>query len=249
MKIIISPAKKMRVDPDTLPVSGLPRFLDRTEILMKKIQSLGRGEARALWKCSDKLAELNYRRFREMQLDKNLTPAVLAYEGLQYQYMAPAVLSGKALEYLGEHLRILSGFYGVLAPFEGVVPYRLEMQARLPVGACRDLYEFWGGRIYEGLRDTDRLILNLASREYAKALEPYLQPEDRFVTLEFAELADGRPKQKGTFAKMARGEMVRFLAENQVTDLERIKEFHGLGLAYAETFSGKNKMVFLRRTA
>lgn len=246
MKIMISPAKKMRTDPDTLPVSGLPRFLDKTEILMCAVQELDYARAKALWKCSDHLAELNFQRFREMDLCRGLTPAVLAYEGLQYQHMAPGVLTDRALGYLGEHLRILSGFYGVLAPFEGVVPYRLEMQAPLRAGGKRDLYEFWGRQIYEALLDPDRQIINLASREYAKAVEPYLSPGDRFLTLEFGELEKGKLKQKGTFAKMARGEMVRFLAENQVEDPEEIKTFRGLGLAYREELSDESRFCFTK---
>lgn len=201
MKIIISPAKKMNVDPDTLPVSGLPRFLDRTERLMKKIQSLSYGEAKALWRCNDSLAELNYRRFQEMDLEKNLTPAALSYEGLQYQHMAPRVLTESALKYISGRLRILSGFYGILAPFEGVVPYRLEMQARLSVDESGDLYNFWGNRIYSALLDEDRTVVNLASKEYSRAVEKYLTEGDRFITVEFGEFSDGRLKQNGNLCE------------------------------------------------
>ena len=171
MKIIISPAKKMNVDTDTYGVTGLPVFLEDTKILMKEIQKLSFSDAQALWKCNDKLAELNYARFQEMDLERNLTPAVLTYEGLQYQHMAPEVFSEGALTYIEENLRILSGFYGVLKPFDGVTPYRLEMQAKLSVHGKKDLYDFWGERLYRELTDGDHLILNLASKEYAKAVE------------------------------------------------------------------------------
>ena len=120
----------MNVDTDTLASAGMPAFLEQTGKLLEWMRALSREEAQALWKCNDKIAEQNYQRFQEMELSKNLTPAIIAYEGIQYQYMAPAVFGGTESEYVQEHLRILSGFYGVLKPFDGVVPYRLEMQAK-----------------------------------------------------------------------------------------------------------------------
>lgn len=245
MKIIISPAKKMNVDTDTYRVEGLPVFLEDTKILMKEIQKLGFSDAQSLWKCNDKLAELNYFRFQEMDLERNLTPAVLTYEGLQYQHMAPEVFSEGALTYIQKNLRILSGFYGVLKPFDGVTPYRLEMQAKLSVQGKKDLYDFWGERLYRELTDGDHLILNLASKEYAKAVEKYLTPEDRFITVEFGERKDGKVKQKATLAKMARGEMVRFMAENNIQDPEEIKAFHELGFSFEGMLSDEKKIVFI----
>ena len=109
-----------------------------------------------------------------MDLKTGLTPAVLAYEGIQYQNLAPQVMTMEQLDYLQEHLRILSGLYGVVRPLDGVAPYRLEMQAKLAVDGARDLYAFWGGRLYEALEE-DALIVNLASEEYAKAVRPYVQ--------------------------------------------------------------------------
>ena len=148
---------------------------------------------------------------------------------------------------MGEHLRILSGFYGLLRPFDGVVPYRLEMQAQLVVGTYRDLYAFWGARLYQSLTKEDRVIINLASREYSQCIEKYITPEDEFITVEFGELADGKVRQKGTLAKMARGEMVRFLAENNICRPEGMKEFHGLGFSYCSDLSDTEKYVFLKR--
>lgn len=244
MKIIISPAKKMVVDTDIFPVLQMPVFLEKTEKLKQAVQKLSYEEAKELWKCNDKLAQLNYTRFREMNLEKNLTPAILAYEGLQYQHIAPKVLTGKALGYLQEHLRILSGFYGILCPFDGVVPYRLEMQAKLIVENSRNLYEFWDSEIYHALHNEDHLFINLASKEYSMAVLPYLQPEDQFVTVEFGELIDGKLKQKGTFAKIARGEMVRFIGENQINSMESLKEFQEMGLRYVPELSNDSKMSF-----
>ena len=243
MKIIISPAKKMNVDTDTLAPSGLPVFLEETEQLMEWMRRLSLAEAKALWKCNDRIAEQNYRRFQEMDLRRNLTPAVIAYEGIQYQYMAPAVFGGAETEYIQEHLRILSGFYGVLKPFDGVVPYRLEMQAK--ASEAGDLYRFWGEKLYR--EAADEVMLNLASKEYSRCIEKYLRPENLFLTVTFGELIGGKVKQKGTFAKMARGEMVRYLAENQVEEPQGIKGFDRLDYHFAEELSTETEYVFLKQ--
>ena len=135
------------------------------------IRALSYEEAKDLWRCNDKIAALNYERFQKMNLLKALTPALIAYEGIQYQYMAPEVFTQKEWDYVQEHLRILSGFYGVLKPLDGVVPYRLEMQAKACAGRTGNLYEFWGDKLYREIDDGDRIILNLASKEYFKCIE------------------------------------------------------------------------------
>ena len=129
MQIIISPAKKMRTDTDSFIWKDLPVFLSRTEVIFTELKKLSYEELKALWKCNDKIAAQNVERLQTLDLHKALTPAVMAYEGIQYQYMAPGVFSQEELAYVQDHLRILSGFYGLLRPFDGVIPYRLEMQA------------------------------------------------------------------------------------------------------------------------
>ncbi len=235
----------MNEDTDSIEVTGMPGFINDAIILMHEMQSLSLSEGKALWKCNDKLAELNYKRYKDMALMRRLTPAVIAYEGLQYQHMAPKVLTTRALSYLSDHLRILSGFYGVLKPFDGVTPYRLEMQAKLSVNDCKDLYDFWGDRLYHSLVDDDRIILNLASKEYSQCIEKYITPKDRFITIEFGELVEGKVKQKGTISKMARGDMVRFMAENNISDLNGLKDFQELGFAYSKELSSNSKYVFI----
>lgn len=246
MKIIISPAKKMNIDTDIYPVNGMPQFMKKTTKLKEYMQSLSYAEAKKLWNCNDKIAELNFGRFRDMDLRKNLTAAIVSYEGIQYQYMAPSVFTEDALKYIEEHLRILSGFYGVLKPFDGVVPYRLEMQAKAEIAKAKNLYEFWSDTLYKAVVDEDRIIVNLASKEYSKCIEAYLQPKDVFLTCVFGEWKDGRVIQKGTQAKMARGEMVRFMAENGICTLEEIKKFEGLGYCFREELSSDREYVFIK---
>lgn len=246
MRMIISPAKKMNVDEDALPYQDLPIFLDRTAQIMRWVQSLKLEEAKALWGCNDKLAQLNYERFRDMRLDHNLTPAILSYEGIQYQYMAPAVFETSMLAYIQENLRILSGFYGVLKPMDGVTPYRLEMQAKTVIDGIDGLYDFWGSSLYEEVVDDSHVIVNLASKEYSRCIDPYLQPEDRFITCVFGELSGGKVVQKGVYAKMARGEMVRFMAEKRLSDVEEMKSFDRLGYQFCEERSTESALVFMK---
>ena len=246
MRIIISPAKKMNVKEEVLPWQNLPVFLERTETILKWMQSLSLEEAKELWRCNDKLAQQNYDRFRDMQLDRNLTSAILSYEGIQYQYMAPAVFETSMLSYIQENLRILSGFYGVLKPMDGVSPYRLEMQAKTVIDGIDGLYDFWGRSLYEEVVDDSHVIVNLASKEYSKCIEPYLKPEDRFITCVFGELYGGKVIQKGVHAKMARGEMVRFMAEKRLSDVKEMKSFDRLGYQFSGELSSDTQLVYLK---
>lgn len=247
MRIIISPAKKMNVDTDSFPYQGLPEFLTSTEELRRKMQSMSYEELKKLWKCNDQIAQLNVRRLGDMDLRKGLTPAVLAYEGIQYQYMAPGVFTDGEYAYIQEHLRILSGFYGVLNPFDGVTPYRLEMQAKLNIGQYKDLYAYWGDRLAKALFAETGCILNLASKEYSICISKYLPAPVRFITCVFGEEKNGKVIEKGTMCKMARGEMVRFMAQNQIQTPEQIRSFDRLNYRFDGVRSDESTYVFLRK--
>ncbi|MFV0343179.1 MAG: peroxide stress protein YaaA [Anaerocolumna sp.] len=245
MRIIISPAKKMKMDVDTLPYKNTPQFMEYTKILCEYLKKLEYATLKEIWKCNDNLAELNYNRIKEMNLETDLTPAILSYEGIQYQYMSPSVFVHKELDYLEEHLRILSGFYGMLKPFDGVVPYRLEMQARLGGKDIDSLYTFWEDKLSIQLFSESDCIINLASKEYSKCISSNLKKNVRLITCVFGELFQDKVIEKGTKVKMARGEMVRFMAENQIKNPEEVKNFHGLHYSYSEQFSDESKYVFL----
>ncbi|MDO4280467.1 MAG: peroxide stress protein YaaA [Peptococcaceae bacterium] len=246
MKIIISPAKKMNSDSDLFAAESRPVFAGDAARLVAQLREMDAAALKALWQCSDKLAAENIARLAALDVERAQTPALFAYEGLQYQHIAPTVLSADALDYLRAHLRILSGLYGVLRPFDAVMPYRLEMQARLAVDGAQNLYDYWGARLYEALDEADGTIVNLASNEYARAITPHLAAGDRFVTLRFGEVIDGRFKQKATLAKMARGEMVRYMAENGVDDLAALADFDALGFRFAPDLSDAATMTFVK---
>ena len=250
MRIIISPAKKMRRDEDSFAPRSLPAFLPEAKRLMSALRAMTPEALQRLWNCGDAIARQNVERLKSMDLERNLTPAILSYEGIQYQYMAPGVLEADQLAYIRDHLRILSGFYGLLRPFDGVTPYRLEMQAKLAVDGCRDLYAFWGGKLAQALAGEAGWVLDLASKEYSRAVLPHLPACVPVVSCLFGELRpDGKAVEKGTLCKMARGEMVRWLAEHRVERPEELPAFQGLGYRYDEGRSTRSRLVFLRDNA
>ena len=246
MKIIISPAKKMRVDNDTFVPLSKPAFLDKTEKIKEALTKMELPALQKLWECNDEIAELNFNRLRNMNLERNLTPAVFAYDGLQYQHIAPNVLDEAALDYLQKNLKILSGFYGILRAFDGVVPYRLEMQARLVCDGYKNLYAFWNSMLYDELTKEDGELLNLASKEYSKAVEPFVKNGVRFVTCVFGTYVKGKLKVKATEAKMARGEMVRLCAENNVQSVDEVKAYNVRGYVFNEELSSEDEFVFVK---
>lgn len=244
MKIIISPAKKMKREEILAPV-GLPVFVEKAEQLMQYLKSLSYGALKELLQCNDAIATLNFERYQKMELQRLLSPAILSYEGIQYQYMSPHILDGQSLDYIQKNVRILSGFYGILKPFDGIVPYRLEMQAKLKTPFCKNLYDFWQDSIYQDLVREDKTILNLASVEYSKVVSRYCSADERFITCTFGQWQDGTVKEKGVYVKMARGEMVRFLAERNITKPEGAKAFDRLGYRYQESLSNAAHYVFV----
>lgn len=246
MRIIISPAKKMNTNTDDFTWRELPQFLGESEKLLALLKQMTYAEAKALWNCNDAIAALNIERVRTMELTHQLTPALFAYEGLQYQHMAPGIFQTDELAYVEQQLRILSGFYGMLRPFDGVVPYRLEMQARLKGPDFVSLYAFWNRQLADQLMAETTCILNLASKEYSKSIAPYLRPDIRFVTCVFGQMIDGKVVEKGTQVKMARGAMVRYMAEQQIRDVDQTKAFNYQAYAYRDDLSTESTYVFIQ---
>lgn len=246
MKVIISPAKKMVVNQDDFDVRGMPMYLDQAAEILSKLRKLNYDQLKKLWHTSDKLTQSSYEQLQHIDLNHQLTPAILSFSGIQYQYMAPDLLSKAGLDYLQNSLRILSGFYGILKPFDGVVPYRFDMDTRLAVSSAKNMYDYWGDRIYRALAN-DGPIINLASQEYSKTVTKFLKPNDQLINITFGHLVDGSIKTRATFAKMARGEMVRFMAEHQVEDVNKLKESDSPNYEFAAAYSSETNFVFLRK--
>lgn len=255
LMLVISPAKRMDVVEGPPCADTRPEFLADAQLLARTLHSLGYEQARDLWRCSDALARPNWNRVATMPEDmardpRLLSPAVLTYVGIQYQHLAPQVMTERELEWLSSHLRILSGMYGVLRPFDGVVPYRLEMQARLSVAGQRDLYEFWGTRLLEAMvADGADVIVNVASKEYAKAVVPWARKAGiPVVTCVFGETraSDGRVVQRATEAKAARGAFVRWCAERGVEKDEQLAGFAERGYRLDRSRSDAETLTFVR---
>ena len=242
MKIILSPAKKMVTDTDSIAPVGMPNFLDKTTEILSWMKGLEKDKLKAIWKCNDKIARQNFERLENMDLYHMLTPAILSYEGIAFQYMAPAVFEYGQFEYIQKHLRILK-------PLDGVRPYRLEMQAKVTIGNTRNLYDYWGDMLYKSIIDDSQIIINLASKEYSKCIEKYLSPKDTYITITFCELSGEKLVTKGTYAKMARGEMVRFMAERGIENPADIQKFNRLGYRFREDLSSEKEYIFERLSA
>lgn len=238
MKIIMSPAKKMRVDEDASIIPTRPCFLEESHILEEKLKSMSYEELRKLWKTNETLTDQCYEALQERQYQP-LTCAIHAYDGIAFKYLHPFSMSDDERDYLNSHLRILSGMYGILTPTDGIVPYRLEMGVK-----TLNLYQFWGSKIYNSLND--HVIINLASKEYSKCITAYLTEEDQCIEIQFLRNIKGTLKQQATYAKMARGAMISYMAKENIEDLEDLKNFNDLGFCFNESLSNKNCFVFVQ---
>ena len=192
--------------------------------------------------ASEKLATSNTKRLCEFTPADAVTPAVLAYEGIQYQYLAPGIFSDTQWDYVNRHLNILSGFYGVLCPSDAVIPYRLEMQTKLETENATDLYHFWNNQLYQALyckfeKDSPKELINLASAEYSKAVLPYLTEDDTASPAFFGEFVQGKVKVKATLAKMARGRNGPLDGRTPDSDCRRSETVHRTWIAFEESLS------------
>lgn len=233
MKIIISPAKQMKYIDDIDLNTTKPMFLDQTKELLKHIQTLDYETLKKYLKCSDKIAKDTFDQYKNMDLNYT-SPAIFSYSGIQYQYMAPNTLTDDEIQYLQEHLYILSGFYGLVRPLDEIVNYRLEMQSKIPFS----LYTFWKDTLANEIQDE---ILNLASEEYAKCLRKYKPLID-------VKFYDENLKEKGVYAKMARGAMVQYLAKSNAKTIEDVKQFNELDYTYDPSLSNDTCLVFVKKT-
>lgn len=246
MKIIISPAKNMVNNQSINQKIDTPILIDKTINIFNKLKSLNKTELTSLWKCNLKMVDSLYNELHNTNLNKDLIPAIFRYDGLVYKNINPLSFNGLELDYIKKHLRIISGFYGVLRPFDGIIKYRLEMQSKLKIDSFNNLYDYWGDSIYKEIIDDSHIIINLASKEYSKCLEPYLTKEDKFITIAFMEKINEKYVSKNTYSKMARGLMVNYLAKNNITNIEDIKSFNLEGYRYNSDLSTTSLFVFTR---
>lgn len=254
MLMVISPAKTLDyTSPLATTEFSLPRYLEQSSQLIEVLRKLSPNQLAELMKLSDKLAGLNVARFTEWQ--PNFTPenarqAILAFRGDVYTGLDADSLNAEDFQYAQQHLRILSGLYGVLRPLDLMQPYRLEMGTKLENSAGQNLYDFWGTRITESLnqclaeQNTD-VLLNLASNEYFKAVKPK-QLKATLINVDFKDLKNGQYKIISFYAKKARGMMARYVIQNKIDSVEALKNFTVQGYYYSAEQSKSDHLVFLR---
>lgn len=254
MIAIISPSKTQDFSalPQDIGHSQL-RLADESKTLVADLKKMEAAEIGNLMEVSDKLAELNYERFQNWQLPftpDNAKQAVLAFKGDVYSGLEAEKYSEKELAYAQDHLRILSGLYGLLRPLDLIQPYRLEMKTKLQNPRGNDLYKFWGERLTELLnedlqQDKAGVLVNLASNEYYKALQPK-KIKGTIITPVFKEFKNGSYRTIAIFAKKARGYMADYIISQQVEEPEKLKLFDRDGYSYDDKLSKGNEWVFVR---
>lgn len=240
---IISPAKNM------IPAhrEGLcltkPVYEEESRQLAHTIAQLSPWELQSLMKVNEKLAAQAYMDYQDFE-EREKTAALLSYDGLVFKQLDRQSYGEEELQYAQDHLRILSGLYGILKPLDGIRPYRLEMQTplKLPEG---NLYRFWDRKLYEQLTAQDRVIVNLASEEYARTVRKWLLPSDRFIDVEFLVWRKGKLRTLATWAKQARGQMVQFMMEHKVREPEELTAFCWNDYTYRPELSSREKYCFV----
>jgi cytoplasmic iron level regulating protein YaaA (DUF328/UPF0246 family) len=254
MLIVISPAKTLDYEtPATTQTQTMPRFLNRSAELINELSTLSVQDVAQLMKLSDKLASLNVARYNSWTKDYDDSEgkqAILAFKGDVYTGLDAESLSEDKLAYAQDHLRMLSGLYGVLRPLDLMLPYRLEMGTKLANKGGKDLYQFWGNELTESLNEDlakqeESVLVNLASNEYYKAVKPK-QINAQIITPVFKDQKNGQYKIISFYAKKARGLMTRYIIDNAITDPEQLKRFDYEGYYYCESESEGNTFVFKR---
>ncbi len=253
MQYIISPSKTQQF---TVPIhsSSQPFFADQTKQLVRQLQQLDQAGLTTLMKMSDKLAAVNFSRYQQFQFPfspENSCQALFMFRGDQFNPMQVDNYTAAELDYAQQHLRILSGLYGILRPLDLVQPYRLEMAIKLAVGEHKNLYSFWGtlvtGQLNRDLAaDPEPLLVNLASAEYFKVIRKK-DLQAAILTLAFKQEKASKLKTIAIYAKRARGAMLDFIIRNQVSRPEELQEFRADGYVFAADLSGEFEWVFIRR--
>jgi len=252
MKIIISPAKSLDFEINAKTnVFTQPSFLKESSLLNKKLKDLSKKKLSDLMKISPALADLNYDRNQNWHQPfslENSKQAIYAFTGEVFRGIDIASLAEEKIPLLQDRLRILSGLYGLLKPLDLIQPYRLEMGTRISIGKADNLYKFWDSNLADALNNEMKvgdLLINLASSEYFKAV-PKKVLKTSMITPIFKELKNGDYKIVMTYAKRARGLMVRYIIENEINTLEELKGFNTDGYAFTESLSTETELVFTR---
>lgn len=250
MLFLLSPAKRLDFSPHGLNVTATrPKLSGETALLAETAKKLTRPKIKKLMNLSDDLADLNYQRFQSFDPQRKAkAPAAVTFAGDVYRGLDARSLSEDDLKWAQDHLRILSGLYGLLRPLDGIQPYRLEMGTKLKNKRGKDLYAFWGSEIAEAVDKAakDDVVVNLASNEYFKSVDRKAL-KARVITPVFKEITDkGEARVMAFYAKYARGLMARWAVENRIEDTAALTNFREEGYAYDKSLSSDDEWVFTR---
>ncbi|MEZ4886103.1 MAG: peroxide stress protein YaaA [Chitinophagales bacterium] len=255
MLTLLSPAKTLDFEKEpVIDTYSQAAMLQNTEYLIKKIRRLSIKQIENLMNISENLADLNHQRYANFHTPftpQNAKQAVLAFKGDVYIGLDAESFSTEDFEFAQNHLRILSGLYGLLRPLDLIQAYRLEMGTKLKVTPTKDnLYKYWDAQITKKINEIletqkEQVVVNLASNEYFKAVKPKLV-KGRILTPIFKDFKNGEYKIISFFAKKARGSMARYIIQNRITHLDDIKAFNTEGYCYKEQLSKENEWVFTR---
>jgi len=254
MIVIISPAKNINFDNNQkAPFTSEIRFPKESEELLQKLKKYTSSDISKLMKVSSKISQLNFERFQSMNFpfgNNEVKSALLVFNGAVFQSMNIETFSSSDLKYAQQKLRILSGFYGLLRPLDGIMPYRLEMGTHLSVKSYNNLYSFWGDKLTNALQNDidengDSILINLASNEYFKAIN-IKKIDARIITPEFKDFKNDKYKVISIYAKQARGMMTEFILKNRIANPDELKLFTSGGYQYNDNMSSPNKWVFTR---
>ena len=250
MLIVISPAKTLDYSHPEYNRHTQPDFPAEVKDLVGVLREKSATQISKLMHLSESLANLNaerYQTFTETFSPDNSKQALLAFKGEVYAKMEADSFSDADLEFAQQHLRILSGLYGLLKPLDLIQPYRLEMGTKLKTKKGNSLYDYWGTKISKALNAASQgmMVVNLASQEYFKAVDKKTL-QMPVITIHFKEHKEGSYQVVGFFAKQARGLMTRYAIQNRITDPEQLKVFHEDGYEFAERLSSAQDWVFVR---
>jgi len=224
----------------------MPAYREETQRLAELLKAFSPWQLESLMKISPDLALRAHMDFQNFHWDNPGSPALLSYHGLAYQNLSARDFTLEDFAFAQNHLRILSAFYGLLRPTDALQPYRLELGCRWKVDG-KSLYHFWGDKLCRDLFAPGEPVINLASGEYSKAVIPHLRPGDRMITCDFLVNRRGRLTCLATGAKMARGQMARFLIKNRLRDPEQLQAFDWEDYAFVPALSTESKYVFVQQ--
>ncbi len=243
MVIILSPAKNMNINSFENFDFEKPIFIQEIEKINSFLNKLEPHHIQSIMKVNNDITLKTFANIKDFNIN-NEGHALNSYDGLVFKNIGVDNFTYEDIAFANKHLRILSGLYGVLSPLTAIKPYRLEIGCKLEIDDNKNLYKFWQDKIYKQIINLNMPIINLASKEYSKTITNYLKDSDKFINIDFLIFKNGKYKSVATSAKMARGQMTRYIIKNKITDVSLLKDFYYDIYQYNENLSSQNNLIF-----